>query len=59
MQRHGGNMRPTRGATVLFWVWTLIISVVLFSLMIYFGVLESVGNALFELLKDILRYLLD
>ena len=52
-------MRPTRGIAVVFWMWTLIVSLALFSLMIYFGVLNGVGNALFELLKDILRYLID
>jgi hypothetical protein len=59
MQWHGDDMRATRSVAALFWVWALVISLVLFSLMIYFGAFEGVGNGLFELLKDILRYLLD
>lgn len=51
-------MRPPHGVAVVFWVWTLSGSLVIFSLMIYFGVLDGLGNALFEMLKDILRYLL-
>ncbi len=52
-------MRPARGVVVVFWGWMMFISIAIFSLFVYFGVLDGLGNALFELAKDILRFLLD
>jgi len=52
-------MRPARGVVVVFWSWMMVISLALFSLMVYAGVLDGLGRALYDLVKDILIFLLD
>ena len=52
-------MRPARGVAVVFWGWMLVISLGLFSLMVYSGLLDNLGRALYDLARDILIFLLD
>ena len=52
-------MRPARGVVFVFWSWMLVISLALFSLMVYSGILDNLGRALYDLVRDILIFLLD
>lgn len=45
-------------ATV-FWGWGLLSAAAFLIVMAYSGMLDGVGNALFELAKDTARYLID
>ena len=58
-ERRGGSMRQERGIVFAFWGWILFISVAIFSVMVYAGMLDGLGQALFELMKDSLRFLID
>ena len=52
-------MRQARGVVMVFWGWSLFIAGTIFIVMAYTGMLDGIGSALYELLKDTARFLLD